>query len=202
MQLAIFKNTTLKTKPQPPVAAKKPVELEIHGDIRVDNYFWLNERDTDEVLDYLNAENAYNEEMTSHTKPLQEKLFEEMKGRIKEDDSSVPYKKNGYWYITRYEIGKNYPIYARKKDSLDAEEEILFDCNKEAEGFEYFKMTGLSVSPDNKLIAFGVDTLSRRKYTIRIKNLETGEIYPEEIETTTGGSTWAADNKTLFYTTF
>ena len=200
MQLAIFKNTTLKTKPQPPVAAKKPVELEIHGDIRVDNYFWLNERDTDEVLDYLNAENAYNEEMTSHTKPLQEKLFEEMKGRIKEDDSSVPYKKNGYWYITRYEIGKNYPIYARKKESLDAEEEILFDCNKEAEGFEYFKMTGLSVSPDNKLIAFGVDTLSRRKYTIRIKNLETGEIYPEEIETTTGGSTWAADNKTLFYT--
>lgn len=190
----------MRTKLQPPVALKKPVILEKHGDIRVDNYFWLNERDSKDVLDYLNEENKYNDQITAYTKPFQKKLFEEMKSRIKEDDSSVPYKKNGYWYITRYEVGKNYPIYARKKETLDAKEEILFDCNEEAKGHEYFKMTGLSISPNNKFVAYGVDVLSRRKYTIRIKNLETGEIYPEIIETTTGGSTWAADNKTLFYT--
>ena len=123
-----------------------------------------------------------------------------MKGRIKEDDSSVPYKLNGYWYLTRYEKGKDYPIYSRKKGSLEAEEEILFDCNKEAEGLSYFKLSGINISPDNKLVAFGVDTISRRKYTIRIKNLDTGDIYPEVIDTTTGVSTWAADSKTLLYT--
>ncbi|WP_082994721.1 MULTISPECIES: S9 family peptidase [Aquimarina] len=192
--------TTLDSKVQPPIAAKKPTNLEKHDDVRVDNYFWLNDRENQEVLDYLERENAYNDKMTAHTKKFQENLFEEMKSRIKEDDSSVPYKLNGYWYLTRFEKGKDYPIYSRKKESLDAEEEILFDCNKEAEGYSYYRLSGLSISPDNKLAAFGVDTVSRRKYTIRIKNLETGEIYPEIIETTTGGSTWATDSKTLFYT--
>lgn len=183
-----------------PIADRKATHLEKHNDIRVDNYFWLNDKDNPEVIDYLKRENDYNDRMTAHTKDFQKDLFEEMKSRIKEDDASVPYKLNGYWYITRYETGRDYPIYSRKKENLDAPEEILFDCNKEAEGHAYFKMVGLNVSPDNTLIAFGVDTVSRRKYTIRIKNLITGEIYPEEIENATGGSTWATDSKTLFYT--
>ena len=184
----------------PPKAKKIAKELSIHGDTRVDNYFWLNERENPEVVKYLEAENDYNEKMTAHTKQFQVDLFEEMKSRIKEDDASVPYKLNGYWYYVRFEVGKGYPIYARKKETLEAEEEILFDCNQMAEGHAYFKLSGLSVSPNNKLVSFGVDTVSRRKYTIQIKNLETGEILPTKIETTTGGSTWANDNKTLFYT--
>ncbi|MHA7058878.1 S9 family peptidase [Aquimarina sp. M1] len=190
----------METKVQNPFAAKKATPLEKHGDIRIDNYFWLNDKDNPAVIDYLKLENDYNDRMMGHTKDFQKSLFEEMKSRIKEDDASVPYKLNGYWYITRYETGRDYPIYSRKKEHLDAPEEILFDCNKEAEGHAYFKMVGLNISPDNTLIAYGIDTLSRRKYTIRIKNLITGEIYPEIIETTTGGSTWAADSKTLFYT--
>ncbi|SEM14433.1 oligopeptidase B [Aquimarina amphilecti] len=185
---------------QNPTADRKATHLEKHGDIRIDDYFWLNDKDNPEVINYLERENSYNDSVMGHTKDFQKSLFEEMKGRIKEDDASVPYKLNGYWYITRYEKGKDYPIYSRKKDTLEAKEEILFDCNEEAKGQAYFKMVGLNISPDNTLIAFGVDTLSRRKYTIRIKNLVTGEVYPEVIETTTGGSTWAGDSKTLFYT--
>ena len=183
-----------------PAARKIETKLEIHNDVRVDNYFWLNDRDNPEVIDYLNSENEYNEEMTAHTKAFQEKLFQEMKGRIKEDDESVPYELNGYWYLTRYEKGKDYPVYSRKKENLNAPEEILFDVNELAKGFEYYSLGGINVSPDNKLAAFAVDNVSRRKYTIRIKDLETGKLLPEKIETTTGGSTWANDNKTLFYT--
>jgi oligopeptidase B len=184
----------------PPVAKIIPKSLEKHGHVRTDNYYWLNERENPEVIDYLNKENEYYQKETAHTKKFQEELFAEMKGRIKEDDTSVPYLYNGYWYITRYETGKNYPIYTRKKGSLDAAEEILFDCNKMAEGHAYFQLSGMSVSEDNKWCAFGVDLVSRRQYTIQIKNLETGEILPVKIENTTGGSTWASDNKTLFYT--
>ncbi|MFP2995035.1 S9 family peptidase [Spongiivirga sp. MCCC 1A20706] len=183
-----------------PLAKKNPTQLEKHGDIRQDDYFWLNDRENPDVTNYLNQENEYYDCMTAHTKDFQKSLFEEMKARIKEDDESVPYKYNGYWYITRFEVGKDYPIFTRKKETLEAEEEILFDCNKMAKGHSYFKLGGLNISPDNNLVAFGVDTVSRRKYTIQIKNLKTGEIYPEKIETTTGGSTWANDNKTLFYT--
>jgi oligopeptidase B len=184
----------------PPLATVKPKELEKHGHVRTDNYYWLNERENPEVIDYLNQENAYYNEMTASTKEFQKELFEEMKGRIKEDDSSVPYLYNGYWYITRYEKGKDYPIYARKKGTMDAPEEIMFDCNEMAKGFTYFKLGGLNISEDNKWAAFGVDTVSRRQYTIQVKNLETNEILPFTIENTTGGSTWAGDNKTLFYT--
>lgn len=184
----------------PPVAAIKPKKLEKHGDVRIDNYYWLNERENPEVIDYLNKENAYYNEMTAHTKEFQKELFEEMKGRIKEDDSSVPYFYNGYYYITRYEKGKDYPIYARKKGSLEAKEEILFNCNEMAKGHSYFQLGGMNISEDNKWAAFGVDTVSRRQYTIQVKNLITGEILPFKIENTTGGSTWAGDNKTLFYT--
>ncbi|NJW52541.1 S9 family peptidase [Salinimicrobium oceani] len=182
-----------------PQAKKIPVHLEKHGDVRTDNYFWMRERENPEVLDYLTKENMYNDQMTAHTKKLQEDLFQEVKARIKEDDSSVPYKLNGYWYITRFEKGKDYPIYSRKKESLDAPEEILFDVNEMAKGHDYYRLSGLSISPDNKLVSYAVDTVSRRKYTIYIKNLETGEIYPEKIKNTTGGATWANDNKTLFY---
>ncbi|HSD13937.1 MAG TPA: S9 family peptidase [Flavobacterium sp.] len=183
-----------------PLATVKPHQIEKHGHVRTDNYYWLNERENPEVIDYLNKENEYYNKMTEHTKQFQADLFEEMKSRIKEDDSSVPYLYNGYYYITRFEKGKDYPIYSRKKESLDAEEEIMFDCNEMAKGFVYFQLSGMSVSEDNKWCAFGVDTVSRREYTIQIKNLETSEILPVKLEKTTGGSTWAADNKTLFYT--
>ena len=114
----------------PPVANKIPKELEKFGEVRIDNYFWLKDRENPEVIDYLKKENAYYKKMTAHTKEFQKELFEEMKGRIKEDDESVPYLYNGYYYITRFEKGKNYPIYSRKKDSLSANEEILFNCTK------------------------------------------------------------------------
>ncbi len=183
-----------------PVAKKIPKQLEKHGDVRIDNYYWLNNREDQEVVAYLEKENEYYKAATAHTKNFQKELFEEMKGRIKEDDSSVPYKQNGYWYITRYETGKEYPIYSRKEGSLEAQEDVIFDCNELAEGHEFFNLRGISVSPDNMLAAFGTDTISRRQYYIRIKNLKTGEIYPDSIVNTTGGSVWANDNKTLFYT--
>lgn len=194
------KTKKMSDKLQPPVAKIVPKTLEKHGDKRIDNYYWLNERENPEVIDYLNKENDYYQKSTAHTKQLQDDLFLEMKGRIKEDDSSVPYLYNGYYYITRFEKGKDYPIYSRKKGSLDAKEEIMFDCNEMAKGHSYFNLSGISVSEDNKWVAFGVDLVSRRQYTIQIKNLETGEILPVKLENTTGGSTWAGDNKTLFYT--
>ncbi len=185
---------------QAPKADKIEKHLEKHGDVRIDNYYWLNERDNEEVIDYLERENDYYDRMTEHTKDFQKSLFEEMKSRIKEDDESVPYRFNGYYYITKYEKGKDYPIYTRKRDSLEAEEELLFDVNEMAEGHSYYNLSGLSVSPDNTKISFGVDTVSRRKYTIYIKDLLTGTILDETIPLTTGGSTWANDNSTLFYT--
>ncbi|WP_406743663.1 S9 family peptidase [Tenacibaculum maritimum] len=206
------KNDTMKkNNMEAPIADKEPKKLEKHGDVRIDNYFWMRlsdeqknaaEKDsqTQKVYDYLNAENAYFDKMTFNTKDFQEELFEEMKGRIKEDDASVPYKSNGYFYITRYEKGSQYPIYSRKKRTLEAIEEILFNVNDEAKGHDYFQLGGLNISPDNKLAAFAIDTVSRRQYVIKVKNLETGEIYPDEIKNTTGGSVWANDNKTLFYT--
>ncbi|MCK0159427.1 S9 family peptidase [Allomuricauda sp. F6463D] len=184
----------------PPVAPKHPTQLEKHGDVRIDDYYWMNNREDQQVLDYLNAENEYYQKMSAHTKKFQEELFAEMKGRIKEDDSSVPYRLDGYWYITRYEMGKEYPIYSRKKESLDAEEQLLFDCNEMAKNHEYFNLRGVSISPDNTMASFGTDTISRRQYNIQIKNLLSGEIYPDIIENTTGSSVWANDNKTIFYT--
>jgi oligopeptidase B len=183
----------------PPNASIIPHSLEKHGHIRTDNYYWLNNRENPEVVDYLNQENEYYQQSTAHTKDFQKDLFEEMKARIKEDDESVPYFYNGYYYITRFEKGKDYPIHSRKKGSLEAKEEILFDCNEMAQGHAYFNLSGLSISEDNIWASFGVDTVSRRQYTIQIKNLITGEILPVKLENTTGGATWASDNKTLFY---
>ncbi len=183
----------------PPNATVIPHNMEKHGHVRTDDYYWLNQRENPEVIDYLNKENEYYQQSTVHTKDFQKDLFEEMKARIKEDDESVPYFYNGYYYITRFEKGKDYPIHSRKKGSLDAQEEIMFDCNQMAKGHAYFKLAGLSVSEDNIWVSFGTDTVSRRQYTIQIKNLVTGEILPVKIENTTGGATWASDNQTLFY---
>ena len=190
---------TSKTKISPPKAKKQPKELRIHDDVRIDDYYWLNERENPEVLKYLNEENAYTKVKLKHTEAFQKKLFEEMKGRIKEDDSSVPYKLNGYWYYTRFEKGQDYPIYIRKKELDSPEEEILFDCNELAKDYTYFKLGSIAISPDNTLACFSVDTVSRRQYTLQVKNLMTGEIYPDKIENTTGSASWANDNKTFFY---
>ncbi|MDA9596803.1 S9 family peptidase [Flavobacteriaceae bacterium] len=183
----------------PPVADEIPYQHKIHNHIRIDPYYWLNQRESPEVLDYLKMENDYYQKMTAHTKGLQKELYDEMRARIKEDDSSVPYFYNGYWYITRYEGGKDYPIYFRKKEVLTAEEEILFDCNEMAEGKDYFCLVGISVSPDNSKVAFGLDTVSRRQFTIKVKDLKRGKMLDTEIKNTTGLSVWAADNLTLFY---
>ncbi|HEX8577378.1 MAG TPA: S9 family peptidase [Flavobacterium sp.] len=185
----------------PPIAKVIPKTLGKHGDVRIDNYYWLNDRENPEVIDYLNQENAYYKAMTAHTKDFQKELFDEMKSRIKEDDSSVPYLYNGYYYITRTEKDKDYPIYSRKKGSLTAKEEILFDCNVMAEGKSYFHLSGLSISPDNTFAVFAVDAVGRRIYTIRVKNLETGEILSDTIENVPGSAAWANDNRTIFYAT-
>ena len=184
----------------PPKAPKRQTILEAHSDKRIDNYFWLNERDSPEVLTYLEAENAYFKQQTQHTQALEEALFQEMKGRIKEDDQSVPYKYNGYWYFSRFEQGKEYPIYLRQRDEEGAREEVLFDVNQMAEGHKFYQFAEYSISPDNQWASFSVDTRGRRMYSLFIKNLKTGEILPTEIKNTDGGSCWANDSKTLFYT--
>ncbi len=183
-----------------PVVDKEPKEFKAHGDVRIDNYYWLNQRENAKVIDYLKAENAYLDTMMSGTRALQEKLFAEMKGRIKEKDESLPFKNNGYWYYSRFEEGKQYPLFCRKKETLEAPEEIMLDQNKMAEGFKYYSVGGRVVSDNNELLAYTVDSVSRRLYGLRVKNLKTGEIYPETISNVEGGSlAWAADNKTIFY---
>lgn len=189
----------------PPSAEKKNKELVAHGDTRIDEYYWMNDYfkkgpDSTKVVDYLKAENAYVDTMMSGTKKFQDDLFNEMKGRIKEKDESVPVLSNGYYYYTRTDDGKQYYKYCRKKGSLDAAEEILLDVDKLAEGSNYYSAAGFAVSPDNKLLAYGVDKLSRRQYTIYIKNLETGEMLKDEIKNTESDPVWGNDNKTIFYT--
>ena len=184
--------------PVPPVAEKKPHEMSLHGTTRVDNYYWLNQREDQQVLDYLNAENEYTSQVLKPTEGLQNTLFEEIKGRIREDESSVPYQLDGFYYYTRFVEGAEYPIFCRKKGSLEAEEEILADGNKMAEGHSYFSLQTL-VSPDHKLLAEITDTVGRRIYDVRIKNLATGEYLPDVLEQMTGNVVWANDNQTLFY---
>ncbi len=184
----------------PPKAKQIPKKLVKHNDERIDEFYWLNERDNPEVKAYLEAENNYYKEETKHLNRFTDDLFAEMKSRIKEDDESVPYFLNEYWYQAKFETGKDYPIYIRKFQSLEAKEELLFDVNKMAEAHDYYKLSGIAISPDNTMAAYGVDNVSRREYTIQVKNLKTGEILLTKIEKTTGSSCWANDNKTLFYT--
>ncbi len=192
-------NNSKNMKLTPPVAKIIPHEITVHGDTRIDNYYWLKERENPEVIAYLTAENNYTDAILKPTEKLQNELYDEIVGRIKQDDNSVPYFKNKYWYYSRYEEGKEYPIYCRKYLSLDAAEQIMLDVNKLAEGYAFYAATGLNVSDDNKILSFGEDTVSRRKYTIRFLNLENGEFLSDEIGNTTGRAVWAADNKTVFF---
>jgi len=181
------------------MAKKIPYKISIHGHTRVDDYYWLNQRDSEAVRTHLDAENEYTRKMMAHTLDLQDKLFTEIKNRKNHDDQSVPYFSNAYYYYTRQLADYEYKVYCRKKESLDATEEILIDGNELAEGHAFWKLGGQSVSPDNKFLAYGVDSLSRRNYTIYFKNLETGETLQEEIPMTSGRPVWANDSQTVFY---
>ncbi|MGE5341110.1 MAG: S9 family peptidase [Candidatus Omnitrophota bacterium] len=185
----------------PPKAEKIKKELIVHNHTRIDNYYWLNQRDNPKVIAYLNVENDYLEKVMKHTEKLQDALYNEMVGRLKQDDASVPFRLNGYYYYTRYEKGKEYPLHCRKKGSLNAEEQVMVNGNAIAEGHSYCQIVGPAVSPDNHWLSYGVDTVSRRKYTLKFKNLDTGQILPDEIPNTNGAAAWANDNQTVFYTT-
>lgn len=192
-------------KAKAPIAEKKEHWRILHGDKVLDNYYWMYDffgkgPDSTKVVDYLKAENAYLDQVMAGTKQMQADLFTEMKNRIKEKDESVPVFKNGYFYYTRTEDGKQYYKYCRKKGSLTAKEEILLDVDKMAEGHAYFAATGFDISEDNRYLAYGEDLVSRRQYTIRIKDLQTGQLLPDAIENTEGDPCWAKDNKTIFYT--
>lgn len=194
-----------------PIAAQKEHSITVHGDVRNDPYYWMRlsdeqknavEKDdqTRSVLAYLDQENAFTKKSLAHTQDFQEKLFLEMKGRIKETDQSVPVKDNGYWYYTRFEEGKDYAYYCRKKETLEAAEEVLIDGPKLAEGKAYWALGGMTISEDNQWMAYGVDEVSRRVYQIQFKNLNDPLFHSEVLEGTSGRATWAADNKTVFYT--
>ncbi len=196
---------TSKSNQAAPVAEKKAHWRTIHGDSVLDNYYWMYDYfgkgpDSTKVVDYLKAENSYLDTVMSGTTQMQADLFTEMKSRIKEKDESVPVYENGYYYYSRTEEGKQYFKYCRKKGNLEAKEEILLDIDKMAEGQAYYAAAGFNISLDNKLLAYAVDNVSRRQYTIYVKNLETGKILKDEIKNTQGDPCWANDNKTIFYT--
>jgi len=204
-------NSNPENMMKPPVADKIPHKLVNLGDTRIDNYYWMRLSDeqkkavqpdeqTQKVLNYLKAENEYTNKMLKPTQPMQQKLYDEIVGRFKKDDQSVPVKENDYFYYTRYEKEGEYPIYCRKKANLEAPEEIILDGNKLAEGHNYFQIGGFSVSENSKILAYSIDTVSRRRYTIFFKNLLTGELLKDQISNTSGGITWANDNRTIFFT--
>ncbi|WP_372750956.1 S9 family peptidase [Labilibaculum sp.] len=186
--------------PQPPVAKKIAKELSIHDDTRIDNYYWMNQREDTAVINYLNAENSYTNSMMKHTEDFQTKLFDEMIARIKKTDESVPYKTNGFYYYSRTEGDDEYPFYCRKEGSLDAKEQIMLNVPEMAKDYSYYAIGSFSVSEDNQILAYSEDTLSRRRYNIKFKSLVDDSQFDDEIENTTGGITWANDNKTVFYT--
>ena len=184
---------------EPPLAAKRPVELESHGDVRIDDYFWLNERDDPEVIAYLDAENVYADSILTATSGLKQRLIDEMTVRIKQEDVSAPYRHGDYLYYRRYEEGKEYPIYCRRKSSMDADEEVLLDVNVEAGDAPYYSVRGFQVSPDHTLAAYGIDTVGRRFYDLHFIDLETGAKLPDVVENATSNFLWAADNQTIIY---
>ena len=184
----------------PPTAQKIPVTLTTAGHERVDNYFWLNERNNPQVTAYLEAENAYTKILMSDTEKFQNRLFTEITSRIKQDDRSVPYFKNGYFYYSRYEQGGEYPVYCRRKGNMEAPEEVMLNGNAMAQGHTYFHIGGYEVSPDNQTLAYCVDTVGRRIYATMFQNLKTGNQVGAIISGTTGSLAWADDNQTLFYT--
>ncbi len=205
------KDETAEDDIAPPTAEKVAEELTANGNTRIDNYYWMKlteeqknadvkDEQTQKVLNYLTAENDYLSAKLTHTEALQEKIYNEIIGRIKQTDESVPYKDNGYWYYTRYTQGQEYPIYCRKKGSLAGAEEILLNVNDLAKGHSYYSITGLSVSEDNNLLAYAEDSVSRRRYTVYVKDLRSGKIIDTPVPNTEGDVTWANDNKTFFYT--
>jgi oligopeptidase B len=187
------------TAARPPIAAVVPFRLETHGDVRVDDYYWLKERSDPRVIAYLEAENAYTGAMMKHTAGLQETLYAEITGRLKQDDASVPVRRDGYWYYTRFESGKEYPLYCRRKGTMEAAEEVMIDGNALAEGHGYFAVMGWSVSSGNDILAYATDTVGRRIATLRFKRLSTGEALRDVIPEVTGNVVWALDNRTVFY---
>src|SRR4051812_10933987 len=193
-------NDLMSTLPTPPAAPRRPTELSAHGDTRVDDWFWLRDRDDPEVIAYLEAENAYCEAATAHTAPLQEQLFEEIKGRIQETDTSAPVRKGEYWYYSRTVEGLQYAIHCRKHGSLEAEEQILLDENAMAEGHDYFSLGVFDVTPDHRLLAYATDTTGGERHVLRFRDLATGEDLPESVEDVSYGSAWSTDNRTFFYT--
>lgn len=199
MSLISAPRTTPAATLQPPVAQRKRVEHILHGDLRVDDYAWLREKSDPEVLAYLNAENAYTDAVLKPTEPLQEKLYQEMLGRILQTDLSVPYRLRGYLYFTRTEEGKQYPVHRRRRDAEGSAEEVLLDLNALAEGHSFLGLGSFTVSDDNRLLAYSLDTTGFRQYKLLIKSLDSGEVFPESFERVTSVA-WAADNRTLFYT--
>jgi len=183
-----------------PVAEKRPQRLEAHGEVRIDDYYWMRERDNPAVIAYLEAENAYTEAVMAHTAGLQEKLFTEITGRIKQDDDTVPYLDGGYWYYQRYEQGDEYPRYCRRRGSLEAPEEVILDANALAAGHEFFSMWLVDVSEDGRTVAYATDTVGRRINTLRFRDLATGRDLPDVIEGVTYNGAWANDGRTYFYT--
>jgi oligopeptidase B len=198
--LLLLAAPALAQAPMPPVARTDPHPMTIHGHTRTDPYYWLKERENPEVIAYLEAENAYTRAVMAPTQALQEQLFEEIKGRIQQTDTSVPYRENGYWYLTRFEEGKDYPVYVRKNGTLEAPDEVLLDANVLAEGHGYFAVGARAISLDNQWMAFNTDTRGRRLYTLQFKHLPTGALSPESIPGVTNNVVWANDHRTVFYT--
>lgn len=190
----------MSENPALPHAEKSITQLQMHGDLREDPYYWLRERENPDTIAYLESENAYRENKMAHLKALEGELFLELKSRIKEDDSSVPYFKNGYWYYVRYHEGEDHPIYCRRKETMDAPEDIMLDVNVEASGKDYYQVGGMSVSPDRQWLAYGYDDQSRRIYKIRFRNLESKEELDYELPNCTGSAAWSSDNQFVFYT--
>ena len=184
-----------------PTAEQRPVKLEAHGEIRVDPYYWLRDdsRQDPEVLAHLAAENAYTQAVLAHTEPMQQQLFDELVGRIRQDDASVPYQRGEWWYYRRYEEGREHPIYARRRGSAEGPEQIMLDVNTLAQAHDFYQIGALSVSPDGRWLAFAEDTVSRGEWTLRIKDLDSGEKLPSRVENISTSLAWADDNETLFY---
>ncbi|WP_374075109.1 S9 family peptidase [Bdellovibrio bacteriovorus] len=182
-----------------PKPEKKTISLNKHEDIRKDDYFWLRERENPLVIDYLNKENAFTDQVMKPTQALEEEIFQELKSRVKEDESSVPAKDGNYYYQGRFEIGKQYPLYTRRKGSLEGPEEILLNVPEMAQGHSFYQTTGPNMSPNHEIMAYAVDTVGRRFFTIYFKDLKTGKMLPDKIENVRANLVWANDNETVFY---
>src|SRR5688572_18982795 len=195
MTIAAAKSGKSRKEPTPPIATKKPKEIVTHGDKRIDDYFWLREKTNKQVIAYLNAENEYADQIMAGTEKFQNKLYKEILGHLKQTDQSAPVRRGEFYYYRRTEKGKNYPIFCRKKRSLDAKEEVILDVNKIAKGHKFFSIGVFAISDNNRLLAYSTDTTGYRQYTLRVKNLETGKLLPDKL-VRVGAVEWPPDNET------